>query len=859
MKIDRNSRPPMSFIFKVTTALAAFCSLAPAQVKQVPMLSPEDELKTIQLPDGYKLELVLSEPTIKEPVLCVFDGNGRMYVAEMLSYMQDIDGTNELTPTSRVSLHESSKGDGVLDKHSVYLDKMLLPRMVLPLDDRILVGTTDTSDITIHRDTNKDGKADESSIWFNGGPRGGNLEHQPSGLVWGLDNWIYTTYNSYRLRWNGADKPLQSNTASNGGQWGLAQDDYGKMWWSNAGGEKGIWNYQTPILYGAINVASQKDDDFDTVYPLVGAADFQGGPSRVRPEDNTVNHFTACAGQTVFRGDRLPAELRGNVFLPEPVGRLIRRATVEVKDGVTTVANPYPKSEFLHSTDLNFRPLNMTTGPDGCLYIVDMYRGIIQEGNWVKEGSYLREKVVANGFQNNIGKGRIWRLTHKDFKPGPQPHMLDETPAELVGHLEHPNGWWRDTAQRMLVVKGDKSVVPALEKMSANSKNPLARIHAIWTLEGLGALTSEIVRCRLKDIAPEVRATAIRAAETLLPADSSLIADIKALAQDTDPTVALQVLMTSKLLNWPDWKKEAQSTILTSASMGLREIGSQLVAESPKLAGGPYSKDQQNSLKRGQEIFRSLCFACHGFDGKGMPMPGKEGVTMAPPLALSQTANQGDSLLRVLLHGLAGPIDGKTYEAQMVSMGNNSDEWIADVACYIRKAFGNQGALISKQDVKKLRTETKSRTLPWTIEELRAKFPQPIAGRESWKLKASNPKELANALDGNPATRWTSGASQVGGEWLVVELPVETELAGLLLDSAASPSDYPRGYTVATSSNGTDWNQPLLTGKADAAVTELLFPSTVKTKFLKVTQTGEKKGNFWSIHELHFLAPPVAK
>jgi hypothetical protein len=132
-----------------------------------------------------------------------FDGDGKMYVVEMRTYMQDIDGTDELTPKSRISLHESTKGDGVFDKHSVYLDNILLPRMVLPLDDRVLVGITDTNDITLHRDANGDGVADEQAPWYVGGLRGGNMEHQPSGLVWGLDNWIYTTYNGYRLRWNG--------------------------------------------------------------------------------------------------------------------------------------------------------------------------------------------------------------------------------------------------------------------------------------------------------------------------------------------------------------------------------------------------------------------------------------------------------------------------------------------------------------------------------------------------------------------------------------------------------------------------------------------------------------------------------
>lgn len=849
--------PVLSLAIGLTIASSRAPAQTPAEVHQVPPLSPQEELATIQLPEGYRLELVLSEPDIKEPVVCVFDGNGRMYVAEMRTYMQDIDGSGEHDPKSRVSRHESSKGDGVFDKHSVYLDHLVLPRMLLPLDDRILVNVTDTSDITMHRDTKGDGVADESSLWFNGGSRGGNMEHQPSGLVWGLDNWIYTTYNSYRLRWNGKGEPLKEGTASNGGQWGLAQDDYGKLWWSNAGGEKGLWNFQTPILYAAINVSSQKPADFDKVWPLVALGDFQGGPNRFHsPEDRRLNHFTGCAGQTIYRGDRLPRELYGNAFLPEPVGRLIRRATVKVEDGITKLDNPHPESEFIRSSDPNFRPLNSTTGPDGCLYIVDVYRGIIQEGNWVKEGSFLRGQVQANGFQNNIGRGRIWRLTHKDFKPGPQPRMLEESPAQLVAHLEHPNGWWRDTAQRMLIVKGDKSVVPALQKMAESSANHLARLHAMWTLEGLGALTPELAREKLHDDHPMVRAGAVRAAETLLKKDNAaLITEIKALAHDTDPTVVLQVIMTSKLLNWPGWKLEAQSIIFTNASQGVREIGSQLLVEPPRIAGN-FTKEQKKQLEHGQEIFRSLCFACHGFDGKGMPMPGREGVNMAPPLAGSQTSVQGDALLRVLLQGLAGPVNGKTYEAQMVTMGTNPDDWIADIACYVRKAFGNQGALVSKDDVKKLRSATKTRTTPWTLEELRAGYPTPLVARGEWKLTASlKPEDCGKSVDGNETTRWSTSRFMKGGEWFQIELPAETEVAGVLLDSSKSANDYPRGYKLEISKDGRAWDKPVLQGKGEHAVTELLFPKPVVTKFIRITQTGEAKGNFWSIHELQVLKP----
>ena len=784
-------------------AVALFTSLvhaAPAPTTgplgQVKALTAQEELKTIHLQDGYQLELVLDDEQIKEPVLCVFDGNGRMYVAEMRTYMQDIDGTGQFEPTSRISRHESSKGDGVFDKHSVYLDGLVLPRMVLPLDDRVLVNVTNTSDITIHRDANGDGKSDSSAIWFDGGKRGGNLEHQPSGLVWGLDNGIYTTYNNYRLRWNGTGNPIKETTAIGGGQWGLAQDNYGKMWWSNAGGEKGIWNFQVPILYAAINVPDQKPANFDTVWPIVALGDFQGGTKRFHsPRNRSLNRFTASCGQTVFRGDRLPQDLVGNVFLPEPVGRLIRRATVTLDDGITKVANPYGHDEFIRSTDPNFRPINMTTGPDGCIYIVDMYRGIIQEGAWTRKGSFLRQRLMENGMQNVTGHGRIWRLVHKDFKPGPQPRMLGETPAQWVAHLSHPNGWWRDTAQRMLIVKGDKSVVPALVNMVKSDPNPLARIHAIWTLEGLGALTPEIAMEMLASPDPHQRAQGIRVSESLLKSDSphpQLLAKVNALASDKDPSVQLQVMMTSKHLNWPDWKYKAKATIAATSSKGVREIGNKLVAGGVQLTKGNFDENQYASLKRGEAIYSSLCFACHGSDGKGMPMAGSKTDTLAPPLGGSHTVRTGDSLLRVLLHGLSGPIDGKTYESQMMAMGNNSDQWIADVSGYVRNAFGNRGTIPTGNEVKALRASTANRTETWTIAEMASLQPRVIDSQSSWKLTSShNSAGTSNALDHKSSTRWSSSATQQPGMWVMLELPAAEPIEGVVLETEQFPYRLP--------------------------------------------------------------------
>ncbi len=859
--VPLSMRPTLFLLFATAVAFADdktdFPPMPPVQAR-----SAAEELKTMQLPPGYHLELVLSEPEIKEPHIVAFDGNGRMFVAEMRTYMQEIDGKNELAPTCRVSLHWSSKGDGVYDKHTVFLDKLVLPRMILPLDSgRLLLGETDTNDINLYTDTDGDGVSDKKEPWYQGGARGGNLEHQPSGLIWSVDNWLYTSYNNYRLRWTPTG-PIKEPTADNGGQWGLTQDDNGKPWFIDAGGEQGPVNFQTPIVYGRFHAKDEKAGEFATVWPAIGLSDYQGGTGRARP-DKTLNHFTATCGDAIYRGDRLPAELRGDLFFGEPVGRLVRRAKVDVREGLTYLSNPYQaqKSEFIRSTDPLFRPINMLTAPDGTMYIVDVYRGIIQEGNWVREGSYLRKVVQQYAMDKPIGMGRIWRLVHDSAKPGPQPKMDAETPAQLVAHLEHPNGWWRDTAQKLLVLKQDKSVVPALTALAGTSKSYLGRVHALWSLEGLDALTPQIVREKLKDEHPQVRVAAIRVSESLFKKkDTSLQADVLAMAKDRDANVVIQTMLTAKLLNLPDWQKLTEDLAASSPSVGVKELADAIV-HPPVQAGMAHqmSPAEKKLFDAGQGIYNGLCVTCHGPDGKGMAMVGAgPGKFLGPPLAGSKTATGfRDGPIYVQLHGLTGDIDGKHYEGQMISMATNDDTWIASVLSYVRNSFGNRSSFILPTDVARVRAATKDRTQPWTIDELRAVLPKSLPNRKEWKLTAShNGDGTRAAVDGDAGSRWTTNASQVAGMWFQIELPQEVAIAGLELDSVHSAADYPRGYKVEVSTSGSLW-QKVAEGKGDGPVTDISFPPA-KAKIIKITQTGAVNGLYWSIHELQIFAPGSA-
>ena len=205
------------------------------------------------LPAGYRMELVAADPDVISPTLIEFDGNGRMYVGEMISYMMDAGATREHDPISRISRWESTKGDGRYDKRTVFVDHLVAPRMILPLQDGvILTSETDSDDIVKWSDTNGDGVADKREVVFTGIGQSGdaNIEHQKAGLLWNMDNWIYTTYNPFRIRWTPTGF-LREPTGANGGQWGLASDDDGKPWFVDAGGERGPMNFQFPIHYGA--------------------------------------------------------------------------------------------------------------------------------------------------------------------------------------------------------------------------------------------------------------------------------------------------------------------------------------------------------------------------------------------------------------------------------------------------------------------------------------------------------------------------------------------------------------------------------------------------------------------------------
>jgi mono/diheme cytochrome c family protein/glucose/arabinose dehydrogenase len=688
-------------------------------------LSPEESMKTIHLQKGYHLELVASEPMIHEPVAIVWDGNGRLYVAEMNTYMQDVDGTGEMKSVCSVKRLEDTNGDGKMDKSVIFIDHLVLPRMLLSLDDRILVNETNSNNIYSYRDTNGDGVADEKKQVFNNDAiNTGNLEHQKSGLIWNIDNKIYVTVENARYSYDNGQIKREFLPEGPGGQWGLTYDNYGRLYFSAAGSETPALGFQQNPAYGRLDFKDQFNDEFQAVWPIISTPDVQGGVNRLRP-DSTLNHFTGCTGQSIFRGTALPTDAQGDLFICEPVGRLIRRAKVTNTDGKVTLKNAYNKEEFIASTDMNFRPVNSVTGPDGSLYIVDMYRGIIQEGNWTKPGSFLRSKIVPRGLDKNIGRGRIYRVVYDGLKPDKKrPQMLNQTSAELVTYLSHPNGWWRDNAQKLLVIRGDKSVVPALKEVAAQQNNQLGRIHALWTLNGLKSLDEQTLNQALNDSDPQIRKTAVWISdEKLREGNEQLLSSLEKLKSDPDASVRFQLALSLRYARSEKAKEmlkdllaKNQSTAVIAESQKKYQSALDAKASSERNAKLMAEADRKLVIEGGL-IFKQLCATCHGPDGKGVSIGGKD--MPAPPLASSKdVVGDPQKLIRILLHGLSGPVNAKTYPDVMPALGFNTDDYIASVLSYIRNDLGNKAPVIKPGDVKKVREMHTGRTKPWTILEL---------------------------------------------------------------------------------------------------------------------------------------------
>jgi glucose/arabinose dehydrogenase/mono/diheme cytochrome c family protein len=510
-------------------------------------LSPEEEMKTFSMPPGFRVELVASDPMIESPILMDFDADGRLWVLEMLTFLPDTSGRDSREPLNRVSVLEDTNGDGKMDKKTVFADKLSMPRALKVLDTGVLVG--EPPNLWLFKDADGDLKADSKDLVVStyGNPNGG-IEHNANSLFWALDNVMYSSEHTWDLRLrNGKFEPLP---ALSRGQWLVSQDDAGRIY-RNVNDSPLFVDY-TPSRYflrnpngartrGLYELLIEQTDA--TVFPVRDNRGVNRGyrDPFFRADESSIV-IQGASGPMIYRGDTYPKDHYGNAFIPDSPTNLVHRMVVsQDASGKLTAKNGYERGEFLASSDERFRPVSVVDGPDGNLYVVDMYRGVVQAGGLWSE--YLTEYIKKHELELPVGRGRIWRVVYGNStakRPAP-PALSKATPAQLVQTLANPKGWWRDTAQRLLVERGNASVAPSLKTLAGSAPDWRTRLHALWTLDGLGAIDAATVRKALADVHGDVRASAVRLSERWLASDAALGTAVTALADDKSWNVRRQV------------------------------------------------------------------------------------------------------------------------------------------------------------------------------------------------------------------------------------------------------------------------------------------------------------------------------
>jgi mono/diheme cytochrome c family protein/glucose/arabinose dehydrogenase len=523
------------------------------QIPPAPVRTPEDSIERMELPAGFRMEVVAAEPLVQDPIAFAFDAGGRLWVLEWPSYNWDLHGVlpglePQPRPASRVVRLDDADGDGRMDRRTVFAE-LDWPRGIQPVNDGVLVFAL--PDVLFLRDKTGDGRADTSDVVIGGLPIPVNPHAAPSSPLLAMDNWIYALQVGERLRLrDGRREAVPAGRLA--GQWGLSQDDYGRLFFSY--NQDHLRGSLVPVHYAARNANYAATAGIDV---RVGQ-DNDVWPHAITPgvnrraqlrDDGRLRVFTANAAPTVYRGTHFPEAFHGNVFVGESAGRLIRRVVLSEKDGVITGRNAYHEREFLFSHDERFRPVFTATGPDGALYVADMYRGII-EGN-IFLTTFLRNQILDRGLHRPFhGMGRIYRIVH-DGRPRDATLEIPRDAAGWIARLAHPNGFWRDTAQRAIVGARDLSVVPALRAMATSHADARTRLQALWTIDGLERTDAALVLGLLRDPSAHVRAAALRAGEPLLRTRAVLRATL-ALTGDPEPLVRRQVMFSLGAARGPE-------------------------------------------------------------------------------------------------------------------------------------------------------------------------------------------------------------------------------------------------------------------------------------------------------------------
>ena len=758
-------------------------------IPPAPHLTVAESLAGFDLEKGFAITPLIAEPLIVDPVAMAIDEDGRLFVVEMRGYMIDTEGTGENSPIGRISVHEDPDANGIYQKHAVFLDNLLLPRAI-SFAAKALVFADQNALYVVPR---VGGKAVGAPQVIDPAYAGaGNVEHRSSGCMLALDNWYYSGACGFRYRERGGRWERDITEAH--GQWGMTQDDYGRLLTNN-----NSLAMQGDILPPSDSLRNpafkwrQKISYFapdNAVYPIrvnpgcnrayIRSGGKDGGFHQEVGDDWRLKQYTAGCAPIIYRGGAF-GSANNSIFVPEPAGNLVMRYTAVHEDsGTTQVTHANPGHAFLASTDERFRPVYTYVGPNGELYVVDMHKGILQHRAYMTP--YLKRQVKERHLEDEApaGYGRIFRVTSASAGaagPAQRPAMSSQTSIEIIAYLSSPSSWWRETAQRVLIERGGTTMVAALSTLAGASENPLARVHALWTLEGLGGLTVPTLTAAAASSNPRVVAEVIRLAESFAgtPQAEAAGALVKTLAAGSaSPEVAVQAGLSAGPLavggSASAWAAVADLAVTHGRDGIVRDallsglgggeadaishlqahadVAKELIAElkqsaaarqgmkpeqlsrAPKAmlllnAAESARQSKASVLPLGQSKFLEICAVCHSPDGKGL-------FGLGPPLAGSEwiTGNKRLSLSIALL-GISGPItvSGKLFKQPDIGplmpglSYNLKDEEIAAILSYIRSSFGNSAEAVTAAEVAAERKALGSRGEPFTPAELSGQAP----------------------------------------------------------------------------------------------------------------------------------------
>jgi len=620
-----------------------------------PPKSPEEALASFRVRPGFKVELVAAEPVVMDPIAFDWGTDGRLWVVEMGDYPLGLDGQGK--PGGVLKVIEDTDGDGRFDKAIPFLEGVPFPSSVMPWRKGALIAAA--PDLFYAEDTDGDGRADFKKVLLTGFTPG-NQQHRFNGFEWGLDGWIYAangdsggrvkslvtgkviSISGRDIRFRPDTGELETVSAQT--QFARRRDDWGN--WFGNNNPTWLWHVTLPEHYLRRNprLAVKR-----VLHVLANYEDstrvFPASPAMVRPNQPwSLNHVTSACSPCPYRDDLFGPDFATSVFISEPVHNAIHREVL-LRDGAGFTSHRAPgeeQSEFLASTDNWFRPITVKTGPDGALYIADMYRFVLEHPEWISAEMQARLDLRAGA-----DKGRIYRVRPEGKPLRAIPNLAAMTSRELVAAMNHPNGWQRDMAQRLLMERADPATPEALVQLFSVTHAPQVRVQALATLGGLKALTPAILLAVLADPHPAVRCEALRQSETLTNSEVVLNA-VAGLATDSDATVRLQTAFS--LGAWPAEKcepvlrqlaaRDDADELLRTAVMSSLRPESGLFAQLntnkkiPKavetVSLTPSSSDRAQVIAsyasvgkltgnagRGREHFQKLCAPCHRLRGEG--------------------------------------------------------------------------------------------------------------------------------------------------------------------------------------------------------------------------------------------------